>query len=458
VNIRAAVAVLAVVAAACDGGSIVVERGSPDEEFVPPKQPPNILIIVTDDQRAKQTLSVMPATRKWFVRGGTRFPNAVANTALCCPSRASILTGQFVHNHGVRKNQDGDLLRHDDTMERYLSDAGYRTGLIGKFLQGIPPDFDPPNFTKWATYQWGYYDRPFNVNGRLRVRRGYATDRIGGFARRFLRGFERHDDQPWFLYVATTAPHLPFQPAPEFADAKVPRLSVPQRAYERARSDKLPRLRRRDYSLEDGDGVFTRMERTLLSVDKTVGRVFRILGELEERRDTLAIFVSDNGHLLGEHGLYGKRLPYSPDVEVPLLMRWPSYVARGAVDRRLVATVDIAPTVLHAAGVDVGGPAVDGASLLESGRIHDVMLIEQFENHRKRLPDWSSLRTTRYQYIEYYARDGVSVIWREYYDLRRDPLQLRNLLGDDRPGNDPDVDELSARLAEARSCAGETCP
>jgi arylsulfatase A-like enzyme len=186
--------------------------------------PPNILIIVTDDQRAEGTLLLMPRTRHFFQAGGTRFTNAVATTPLCCPSRATILTGRYAHNTGVRSQNPAPLDR-TTLFPRLLRAAGYKTALVGKFLNSWGLLRPPPHFDRWATIggQSKYRDPTFNLNGDIQRLAGYSTDLIGGLAARFLRAFERADTAPWLLYVAPVAPHLPWPPARRHAGASVPR-------------------------------------------------------------------------------------------------------------------------------------------------------------------------------------------------------------------------------------------
>jgi arylsulfatase A-like enzyme len=196
-----------------------------------------------------------------------------------------------------------------------------------------------------------------------------------------------------------------------------------------------------------------------MSVDDLVGDLFDRLEALGEDERTMAVFMSDNGVLWAEHGLYGtKRFPYLPSVEVPLFLRWPGHVAGGIVDDRIVANIDIAPTVFDAVGLaPPTDPEMDGASLLGAGR-RDRLLLEYFRSpDEPAVPTWAGTITDRYEYVEWYAEDG-SITFREYYDLVADPWQLRNLLGDRRTGNDPDVGPLHARLSADRGCAGATCP
>jgi arylsulfatase A-like enzyme len=196
-----------------------------------------------------------------------------------------------------------------------------------------------------------------------------------------------------------------------------------------------------------------------MSADDMVQRLFDELDALGETRDTLAIFTSDNGYLWGEHRIgANKRFPYTESVEVPFYLRWPGHVAAGAVDDALVANVDILPTILDTTGVT---PALryplDGRSLLEPGERRRLLLEYWVSSDNASVPSWASIRTAAFQYVEWYAADG-SVSFREYYDLRKDPYQLRNLLGDPDPSNDPVTDGLSARLAAYRTCQGSACP
>ena len=214
------------------------------------------------------------------------------------------------------------------------------------------------------------------------------------------------------------------------------------------------------YALAEAQRVRTGQLRALMSVDEMVGRIFRKLEELGEKRETLAIFTSDNGFLWADHGIGGeastagqKRVPYSASVRVPFFLRWPGRVGAGGTDRRLVGNVDIAPTVLSAAGIapDPAKPPLDGRSLLDSGR-RGRMLLEYWKEPGRPIPTWASLRTRRFQYVEYY-RDGRRV-FREYYNLLRDPWQLRNLLADGVPSNDPRIGDLQAKLKQDRTCFG----
>ncbi|CAN5535208.1 N/A [soil metagenome] len=425
---------------------------------------PNVLIILTDDQRW-DTLGVMPRTRRWFAKGGTRFTEAFATTPLCCPSRASIMSGRYAHNHGVHNNKEGALFDERLSIQRYLDEAGYRNGIFGKFLNGWDLARNPRYFDEWSIFGSSkdhYNGGTWNVNGELRDHSKYGTTYIARRAVRFIKSSEEEDDdQPWFMYLAPPAPHLPATPAPEDVDAAVPPWDQNPDVLEEDRSDKPEFVQARELRPRRVRAARSNQLRSLLSVDALVDRVLRAMAKHGEKRPTIAFFLSDNGFLWGEHGLFGKgvtkRPPYTESVRIPLLVRWPGHVPRRESDSRLVANIDIAPTVLDAARLspDVGEP-MDGRSLLDAGE-RQRLLLEYFLDVGP-TPEWASTRTPEYQYVEYYGSDGLQPTFREFYDMRFDPWQLDNLLGDDDLTNDPDVSGISSQLDRDRRCVGAGCP
>lgn len=424
---------------------------------------PNVLIFVTDDQRERDQLAVMPQTLRIFGEEGTRFTHAFASTPQCCPSRASIFTGRYAHNTGVLRNQDGDKMNQMVTLQRYLQQrAGYKTALVGRYLNAWDTAENPPFFDRWALFRAGYYDNEFNVNGELTNVPGYATEFIGEQSLEFLEEFDEEDDaQPWLMYVTVSAPHFPFFAAEEYSETEVPAFETNPALEEDNLGDKAGFVAKAGYTADEGAAVYQKQMRTLLSADDVVGELFDKLAELGEDQDTLSFFLSDNGMMLGEHGLYAKRLPYTESIHVPFFMRWPGRVDAGATDERLVGNIDIAPTVLDVAGVS---PEVsieqDGRSLF-GPRERTRFLTEQWGSWSARRPTWASIRTHDYQYIQYYFKDGVELRFREYYDLDKDPWQTSNLLGDGDEGNDPSpvlIRSLEAQLERDRACSGLTCP
>lgn len=418
-----------------------------------PPDPPNILVIVSDDERADVVnLEVMPAVRRLIVARGTRYANAFATTPLCCPSRASILSGRFAHNTGVFRNNDGDELDPRSTVESYLQDAGYKTALAGKYLQGLKVAVDPPYFDRWARHGWGYYGRLFNVDGKLDTIDTYSTDYLASASARFLRSFERNDEAPWFLYVAPTAPHKPYEPAQRHLQAPLP--TIPELPDERDRSDKPGYVRRHAYRVGDGGEILAAQLRTLMAVDDMVRRIFGSLRRLDEDENLLVVYLSDNGHLLGEHGLFAKRLPYMPSVRIPMYARWVGEIAQGETSEELVANIDVAATIFDAAAIEA--TRVDGISLLSDER-REALLLEQWGNEVKGLPNWESIVTPEVQFVRYYGSSLTDVVEDEYYDLTNDPLQETNLLGDRADANNPETAALEHLLARLRTCSAATC-
>ena len=425
----------------------------------------NILIVITDDQR--QGLNVMPAVRKYFTEQGRTYPSAFVTTPVCCPSRASIMTGQYAHNHHVQSNIPGvtlDEFVQRDTIQKRLHSDGYTTAYYGKFLNGWALTKDPNYFDTYALADVGdnssdtrYYNTPFAVRNEGEVGQheeiaeGYVTDYLGDEAVDFI---DSHRNTPWLMILAPTAPHSPYTPESIYRDAWVGQWPGNEGVWEEDRSDKPPYVQAQDAQLSKGQYIRARQLRTLMSVDDVVERIFSTLRRIGESQDTLALYISDNGYMWGEHGLIAKDVPYTPAVKVRMLARWPAAIPAGSVDRRLVSNIDIAPTALAAAGLDPTG--MDGRNLLDVSWARRRILLEHWCNVRA-CNLWAATRTKGHQYVEYYNADGRTT-FREFYDLRRDPWQLRNLLYDGDSVNDPDWRPLAEQLAADRSCAGVSCP
>jgi arylsulfatase A-like enzyme len=437
---------------AVDRPTVIGSRPTPDAG------PPNVLIFLTDDQRP-DTLAVMPATIRWFAEGGTQFTQAHVTTPLCCPSRASILTGRYVHNHGVRDNFSAMDLDQRTTLERYLQMSGYRTAIAGKFLNNWDLSMDPQYFDRWAIFRdhLSYRDVEFNVDGDTRLVGGYSTSFVERQALQFLSDFEHVDGRPWFLIVSPLAPHKPFTPERRYVDEPTPPWPLSPAVLEQDLSDKPPFLYRE--LGPRGAKITRRLQlRTLISTDDTVDAVMTEAERLGELDDTLAFFLSDNGFLTGEHGLVDKRLPYTESTHIPLYVRWDGHTIAGGTDERLVANVDVAPTVLVAAGV-TPPLRLDGHDLMGPEE-RDHLFLEYFPDPVRPVPAWAAIRTTELLYVEYYSVDG-STIFLEYYDSTSDPWQLRNLLGDDDGSNDPpssEVRRLSGTIDADRRCLGDSGP
>jgi arylsulfatase A-like enzyme len=418
---------------------------------------PNILIILTDDQRAEGTMDVMPQTRSWFETGGTKFPLAFSTTPGCCPSRSSVFSGRYVHNHGVRTNDSSQSLDQRFTMQEYLKLSGYKTGFFGKYLNAWNLFRNPASFDDWSIATAGYSPIRVNENGVVKTITQYATSYFRDNAVRFINESEAQDATPWFLEVSTTAPHAPFLADTPYQNAAVPAFNQPPNYFEADKTDKPVFIQNQNDDAASIESVRVAMLRTLYSVDDLVGNVFSTLQATGELSNTLAIFMSDNGYQWGEHGLDFKGYAYDDSVRIPMYVRWPGHVVAGATDTRLVGNIDVAPTVADAAGgLGIMLP-MDGRSMLSPAPTRSRILLEWFASNGGL--GWASLRTATSHYIEHYDLvDNQTIKYREYYDLTNDPWEMNNLLGDGNGANDPNTAALSAQLAQDRACGGSACP
>lgn len=426
------------------------------QDLASPVGAPNVLIINIDDARL-DAMDVLPSVRKWFGDGGTTFRNGYVSTPSCCPSRATLMSGQLVHNHGV-VGQEIPALNQDHTIQRYLSEAGYLTGHSGKFLHYFDLDQRGPHWDRWNYFEGGYYDLVVNRDGVVVEVDDYSTTLTFDRAIEFAQDFERFsDEKPWLLHVTPIAPHRPSQPEPRFAQSPVPHRGDVPSFFEADISDKPPFVQAPiAYGPDAANNERTQMLRTLMSLDSQVDRLMTRLEQMKELQNTLAIFTSDNGVMLGEHGLNEKFVPYREAIEVPFLIRWPGRVAAGSVDERLVGNLDIAPTVLAAVGI-TPVHVIDGIDIL-SGASRNHRFTEYFVDdvNGPRFPAWASVSNTSFTYTQYYGEDQ-SVVFREYYDLRKDPFELSNLYADGNLSNDPNDAALSELLEAHRFCAGSSC-
>ena len=467
-------ALLLVLGAALPAEAIVVGQ---------PSQRPNIVLIVTDDQDVR-SLQQMPKTRDLLERQGASFANFVVSTPGCCPSRASILRGQYTRNHGVRFSEGPDgghetfrALGHErSTLATWLHDRGYRTAMVGKYLNGYGEDGGtrvPPGWDEWyAATSLKYFDYEMVENGRIvrygSKRKDYLTDVLSANAREFVTG-SAQAGQPFFLYyLAPRAPHGPATPAPRHAD-RFRNATVPRTASfnESDVSDKpeyvraSPRLNRD--AVRQLDALYRDRLRTLQPVDEMVAALFQTLQASGTLANTYVFFTSDNGYLLGEHRRAEKGMPYEEAIRVPLLVRGPGVVPRQIAD--LAANIDLAPTIAELAAAETPG-FVDGRSLVPllegrpPPRWRQAALVEAFGRDEVLAaleigdepsnPPFKAMRLQDRVYVEY-PRTGE----RELYDLRSDPLQLQNLAGD--PANEADLARLHAWLETMLNCSGQAC-
>jgi len=402
---------------------------------------PNVLLIVADDMRV-DGLQAMPTIQKLAAQGIT-FSKAMVTTPLCCPSRASILTGRLAHHHGVLTNEAplGGVEAFDptSTIATWLQGAGVRTGLIGRYLNQYESLTIPPGWERWFALhqsddQTGYYtDYHVNDNG---VRRyfgadedDYSTRVLGREARKFL---EERRDRPFFLYFTPRAPHSPARPDVEDAGLyKTLDLPVPSSYDEADVSDKPAWIREngrlREREIEEIELLRRRQLEALVGLDREIAEIVDVLRADGRLATTWIIFTSDNGIVLGEHRLdAGKSCAYEPCVHVPMVVVPPGGLPAGRTDDRLVANIDLAPTISEIMGATVEGP-VDGMSwlpLMDGSRTtwrHEILLEQWRDDPEKR---WSGIRTETHKFVRYDNGDE------ELYDLIADPDELQNLAHD----------------------------
>ena len=395
------------------------------------EQPPNVLVVVTDDQRADGTMNMMPKTKQWLGRDGVRFTHAYATTPTCCPSRASIFTGRYAHNHQVHTTEEGQALNLDQatTVQSHLRDNGYRTALFGKYLNGWDIEEAPPHFDRWGLLSGFagrfFYDGVWNVDGEVGEVSTYSTSFIRRLSLEFITEGEETDEQPWLMYVTVLAPHLPADPHPKDLHAEVPPFEESPAVIEEDKTDKPTFVQDKTVNMDWIKARRRDQLRSLLAVDRMMEALRDQLEETDELENTLVLYTSDNGFMWGEHGLGGKAVAYEPSVNVPLYMSWPAGTTGGTVDERLVGNVDIAPTIYEATGIEPTY-VVDGRSLFDSFS-RDRMLLEHWKKEKKHV-NWAAHRTLAYKFIETYATEHLVPEWREYYELVNDPWEVTNLL------------------------------
>ncbi len=383
---------------------------------------PNILLIITDDQRY-DTIDYMPLTKDQIFARGLTFRRAYITTPLCCPSRSSILTGQYAHHHRVLDNTT-QLER--PTLVQDLHNAGYYTGLVGKYLNSWSGEARP-EFDYWVApggtgTSQQYFDPLLNVNGVWIQHYGYKTHILRDYALDFLNVATQRP-APFLLIFTPSAPHYPADPAPgdENLYPNLP-LYRPPSFMEADMSDKPANIR----SLPAADPNYIdalrrRQLQTLHSLDLAINQLLSTLAANGQEANTVVMFLSDNGVFWAEHRLNGKVYGYEEAAHVPFAIRYDPLIAGPRVESGLVANIDIAPTIYDLVGLSMP-PDMDGVSLLplmsqQTISWRTALLIEG----RGSGPlDYKALQTDRYLYIE--TERNIS----ELYDSAIDPYQIQN--------------------------------
>jgi arylsulfatase A-like enzyme len=473
------------------------DAGAPPAVRQPATVRPNIILILTDDMDLRlASRKFMPRLDRLLTRQGVSFTNAFVPLSLCCPSRATILTGRYAHNLQVYNNNPPgggfpvfrDLGHEEATIGIALQQAGYRTALMGKYLNEYPEGdaltHVPPGWDEWAVPAAGepytQLNYTLNVNGELvqyeREPADYLADVMTQRARNFVTQASE-DDVPFFLFFSAYAPHKPAIPAPRhkgtFRSAKAQRTPSFNEADV---SDKPQRIR--DLPLLDAEAI-ARLDRlhrlrlqSLQAVDEAIAALVQALEKTGELDNTFIVFTSDNGFHLGQHRLgSSKYTPYEEDIRIPLIVRGPGVKAGVKVDA-FVENLDLAPTLAQLAGATLPVPP-DGRSFVPllkqpqkpPANWRRLVFLEQFtfiepqedaESVREPADEAAGqehvthfgLRTSTYKFVEY----GNGEL--EYYDLVEDPFELDNLAGT----LDADrVRQLSERLQALSICSGRGC-
>jgi N-acetylglucosamine-6-sulfatase len=441
----------------------------PAQEAEEASTQPNIIFVLTDDLDYASAQR-MPNLRSLLIDQGMSFENAFVSHPVCCPSRSTILTGLYDHNHDVRSNNppDGGFQKflseghEENTIAVNLQEGGYQTAFFGKYLNGYPagdPTHVPPGWDEWYGKEEGQklYDYDINENGEV-VSYGsetedFYTDVLSGQATDFVRRAAAPEGRPFFMYVAPTAPHGPATPAERYQDAPVEEEAPhPPSFNEEDVSDK-PSWRRdteplSEEEISEIDTYHQKRLRSMLAVDEMVASLVEELEAAGELDNTYVVFTSDNGWFAGQHRIKeGKDRPYEESARVPLFVRGPGVPVSATVSK-LVLNTDFAPTFAELAG---SGFSADGRSLISLLRGEDppwrsAVLLEGFVGKGDRV--YGAIRTDTHKYVEY--GDGEE----DLYDLETDPYELDNVYETADPSL---VEDLKRRLDALRSCTGDRC-
>ncbi len=428
----------------------------------PSERPPNILVVFTDDQRVDTISALGPSPIRTpnidrLASEGVTFTESFVTTSLCSPSRATLVTGKYVHVHGVLSNREGaDFLERHWNVAQLLQGAGYETGFFGKWHVGTTSAEPQPGFDRWVSFtgKEGYRSTSYVSHGGRTLIGGrinpYSTNHLVRCASAWI---EEERERPFFALLSLKNCHRPFDPERRFLD-EVVRAPIPPRPV--ADITNLPeflqaasRTGRNAYFEEEGpyEGAYRRYLALALGIDDAVGRLLETLEQLGQLENTVVLFTSDNGYLWGEHGLYRKRASFEPSIRVPLIVRWPAEIAADSRRSELALNVDLAPTLLDLAGVPVPADAQgrslrplwrDEARRDEAGDWRTEFAVLDSYDDPARGPAELALRTERWKYVRFRSPRVEELL----YDLASDPDETTDLAAD------PDQAE---RLAELRA-------
>jgi len=442
------------------------ERGAVAQQEPPPK--PNIVMVLTDDMRADD-VRFTPKVRRLVGGEGMTFENAFVTDSVCCPSRATFLTGLYAHNHNVKGNypRTGSVLRfneggHDEhTVAAWLDGAGYQTGLFGNYMKSYNGTYVPPGWDEWQAWAGG---PRFSDNGRVYRGAGkHFTDFVFDGAEDFVASAAA-DDEPFFAYLAPQTPHPPANPPAGGYSKLYPKLKLPRDPAfnERDLSDKPDWLRSKPLlnarQMNDMDLLHRKRARSLRALDDRFEALHQRIEAAGELENTYFIFTSDNGFHMGEHRMFPmKQSAYEEDIKIPLLISGPD-VERASEDK-IVLNNDFAPTLAELSGAEESRP-VDGRSYAPLLRGENpspwrsAFLIEKWDKLLMPL-SYKGIRTNAgWTYVEYGA--GARGGQQELYNVRRDPHQINNLIRGGKYGKKT-YWKLNNRLEALSDCEAQTC-
>ena len=418
--------------------------------------PRNIVLILSDDHRYDFMgfMDEGPAFLETpnldrMAAQGAHFRNAFVTTSLCSPSRATILTGQYMHHHHVVDNQR-PVAEGTRFFPEYLQESGYTTGFVGKWHMGHDNDEPRKGFNHWVSFkgQGTYFNPELNINGSRKAFKGYTTDILADQALEWLQ--TRTDEDPFLLYLSFKAVHYPFQPAPRHHgryDDKAIDYPMTMANTESNYQTQSNWIRERRYGIhgidhmETGpldkdpvpsfDDLYHRYCETVHGLDENIGRVLSYLDSSKLMENTLVVYLGDNGFALGEHGFYDKRDAFEESIRIPMLAMAPGLIKPGSKIDAMTLNMDLAPTLLEAANIKVQtSMKLDGQSALpwlkgETIPWRDHILYEyHWEWNFPATPTTLAIREDRFKYVYYHGvwdRNG-------FYDLQTDPDERVNLI------------------------------
>lgn len=420
-------------------------------------RPRNIVFVLIDDLRFDGMGFLQPGLKTpnidRLARNGTYFPNAVVTSSLCSPSRASILTGESVRNHGVVDNNNSSEAGLT-YFPSYLQKKGYQTALIGKWHMGMSSDAPRPGFNKWVSFlgQGSYLPGKgtiLNVDGKHVPQTGYITDELTDYAVHWLDA-GRDKSKPFFLYLSHKGVHSdtgsaipPERYAHQYdgVNFKLPASMGDTPENYRGKPMWVHNQRNSWHGVDFPYNTRTSMQdflrhyyATLSGVDDSVGRIVDYLRKNHLEKDTMIVFTSDNGFLAGEHGLIDKRNAYEPSVRVPLIVSAPGLVPAGKTNTARIRNIDFAPTFLDVAGVPAAPqfegksalPVMSGEMKLADWKPGDFIYEYYWEWNFPMTPTTFAIERDRLKYIQYHGVYDLE----ELYDLDKDPDEMANLIDD----------------------------